>query len=150
MVSLTYCNLWHCHHLLLPRVAFAGRANCNLYHLCPWSLMKGWFQFLVQSYWCIFLCFLISGFMCNVSLLCHIQYVFLLLLLSVCNFCHRFSPSFCWIIDVPFPFLGIQQALTQSGCITLTQEHFCVYSSTKGHECQKGCDLFPLFPHLDS
>lgn len=66
-----------------------------------------------------------------------------------CNFCHRFSPSFCWIIDVPFPFLGIQQALTQSGCITRTQEHFCVYSSTKGHECQKGCDLFPLFPHLD-
>lgn len=67
-----------------------------------------------------------------------------------CNFCHRFSPSFCWIIDVPFPLPGVQEALIQSGCITLTQEHLRVSSSTKGQECQEGWDLYPVFPHLDS
>lgn len=57
---------------------------------------------------------------------------------SICrNFCHRFSPSFCWIIDGPFPLPGVQEDRVHSGFIT-------------GQGCQRGCNLFLVFTRLDS
>lgn len=41
-----------------------------------------------------------------------------------CNFCHRFSPSFAWIIDGPNRSRGTRRALIPSGCISHFQKVF--------------------------
>lgn len=69
--------------------------------------------------------------------------------LSAVIFVTDFLHPFAELYMPHSPFLGVQEVLIQSACITLTQEHLCVSSSTKGQKCQGGCDLYPVFPHLD-
>lgn len=63
-----------------------------------------------------------------------------------CNFCHRFSPSFSWIIDGPFRLQGIHRALIPSGCISHIQKYFRASSLNESQRYEKGCHLAPVFP----